>query len=127
MDIEYLFKALGTDYTPSSDDTLSISTFLANNSLSKSNFSAKRRILEKNLAIIRAHEQRLDQEASICHAALSPVRHLPNEMMSEIFLYCVPVDSTSEPCHIIPLSSPLVLLHVCRRWRRIALDTPRLF
>ncbi|KIK67566.1 hypothetical protein GYMLUDRAFT_877971 [Collybiopsis luxurians FD-317 M1] len=57
-------------------------------------------------------------------ALLSPMRGLPAEILSEIFLHCLPLDrnpvrSMREP--------PLLFTRVCRRWRDVALNTPRLW
>ncbi|KAJ3834923.1 hypothetical protein EV361DRAFT_444002 [Lentinula raphanica] len=63
-------------------------------------------------------------------ALLSGVRRLPVEIMSEIFLQCLPeVDTSSviwspEPS---PDQAPLLLTQVCRNWRSIAIGTPRLW
>ncbi|KAJ7639452.1 hypothetical protein FB45DRAFT_725271, partial [Roridomyces roridus] len=50
---------------------------------------------------------------------------LPNEIVSEIFIQCLP------PYPICPpfrgLSSPTCLTHICRKWRDIALTTPQLW
>ncbi|KAJ7629786.1 hypothetical protein DFH06DRAFT_710003 [Mycena polygramma] len=51
-----------------------------------------------------------------------PVLTLPNEITSEIFLHILP--------HFPPLTgshSPTVLTHICRQWREIALDIPKLW
>ncbi|KAF7337021.1 hypothetical protein MVEN_02138700 [Mycena venus] len=56
-------------------------------------------------------------------ALLSPVRHVPDDVLREIFISCLP------PTHNATMSSresPL-LCHVSSRWRNIALSTPRLW
>ncbi|THU76351.1 hypothetical protein K435DRAFT_570333, partial [Dendrothele bispora CBS 962.96] len=57
-------------------------------------------------------------------ALLSPSRRLSPEILSEIFVCCLPSNhlptrSTAE--------APLVLLCICKEWRQIALSTPRLW
>ncbi|KAK1222878.1 hypothetical protein PQX77_014300 [Marasmius sp. AFHP31] len=58
------------------------------------------------------------------NALISPIRLLPLEVMSQIFLLCLP-DHPFVP----PSSSdaPLILTQVCRSWRDIALSTPGLW
>ncbi|KAJ7462165.1 hypothetical protein FB451DRAFT_480103 [Mycena latifolia] len=52
-----------------------------------------------------------------------PVRTLPVEIISEIFTHCLPAGNAK-----VSLSqAPFLLLWICRRWREIALSTPRLW
>ncbi|KAJ6515239.1 hypothetical protein C8R45DRAFT_955729 [Mycena sanguinolenta] len=56
-----------------------------------------------------------------------PILTLPNEIMSEIFLFSslpsiIGGESTPNPRY-----APMLLLHVCRAWRVIAIATPRLW
>ncbi|KAJ7657773.1 hypothetical protein DFH06DRAFT_454071 [Mycena polygramma] len=54
-----------------------------------------------------------------------PVLTLPNELVSEIFIHCLPPYPICPP-GIGPLS-PTRLTHICRKWRQIALATPGLW
>ncbi|KAJ3880130.1 hypothetical protein F5051DRAFT_324440, partial [Lentinula edodes] len=83
---------------------------------------AKARIL--NSELVQARSDLLEHRA-----LLSGARKLPVEIISEIFLQCLPeVDTLSfmrpEP-H--PDQAPLLLTQVCRSWRSIAIATPRLW
>ncbi|KAJ7286458.1 hypothetical protein C8J57DRAFT_1169258, partial [Mycena rebaudengoi] len=49
---------------------------------------------------------------------------LPFEVTSEIFLHCLPDDEFIVP-H--PSTAPLLLCHICHRWRQIAFATPLLW
>ncbi|KAF8207832.1 hypothetical protein K438DRAFT_2013255 [Mycena galopus ATCC 62051] len=57
-----------------------------------------------------------------------PILTLPNEITSEIFIQCLDpqfpsyATSTTNPAH-----APMLLLHVCRAWRSIALSIPGLW
>ncbi|KAF6763718.1 hypothetical protein DFP72DRAFT_873247 [Ephemerocybe angulata] len=57
-------------------------------------------------------------------AIISLARRLPDDVYQEIFPYCIPAGSYATPN---PLEAPIVLTHVCRRWRHIAHSTPRLW
>ncbi|KAF6763721.1 hypothetical protein DFP72DRAFT_1163659 [Ephemerocybe angulata] len=57
-------------------------------------------------------------------AIISLARRLPDDVYREIFPYCLPTESYATPN---PLDAPIVLTHVCRRWRHIAHSTPRLW
>ncbi|KAJ6483097.1 hypothetical protein C8R45DRAFT_904413 [Mycena sanguinolenta] len=54
-----------------------------------------------------------------------PVLTLPNEMVSEIFINCMPTYPLCPP--LTGISSPTSLTHICRKWRAVALATPRLW
>ncbi|EIW73992.1 hypothetical protein CONPUDRAFT_147961 [Coniophora puteana RWD-64-598 SS2] len=54
---------------------------------------------------------------------LSPLCSFPAEVLSEIFTFCVPLSDFVR----IRSRQLLDLTHVCRRWREIALDFPRLW
>ncbi|KAJ7772459.1 hypothetical protein B0H16DRAFT_170098 [Mycena metata] len=51
-----------------------------------------------------------------------PIQSLPFELVSSIFLHCLP---EREQLH--PLTAPLLLTRVCGTWRAIALRTPKLW
>ncbi|KAF9530166.1 hypothetical protein CPB83DRAFT_187174 [Crepidotus variabilis] len=49
--------------------------------------------------------------------------NLPNEIIAEIFVQCLPLKSN----HPNPKDAPLLLTHVCSFWRSLAQVTPRLW
>lgn len=64
-------------------------------------------------------------------ALVAPIRRLPSEILSEIFLHCMDpkgfgpeYDFREQPCLD---KMPLLLGEICSRWRSIALSTPRLW
>ncbi|KZP22084.1 hypothetical protein FIBSPDRAFT_825072, partial [Athelia psychrophila] len=58
------------------------------------------------------------QSFAIAHKALvSPIRQVPPEVITEVFLHSV------EGNH----ESPLLLASICRRWRLIALSSPQIW
>ncbi|KAJ7817820.1 hypothetical protein B0H13DRAFT_1922644 [Mycena leptocephala] len=54
-----------------------------------------------------------------------PVRTLPNEIVSEIFIHFLPAYPEYPP--LTGLLSPPLLTQICRTWREIALGTPALW
>ncbi|KAG2033015.1 hypothetical protein BDR03DRAFT_985351 [Suillus americanus] len=54
----------------------------------------------------------------------SPICRLPTEILSEIFLYCLPEDD-----HFLHTSrlAPMLLTKICRRWREVAVGLPMLW
>ncbi|KAJ7472644.1 hypothetical protein FB451DRAFT_1250241 [Mycena latifolia] len=57
-------------------------------------------------------------------ALVSPARRLPEDVVAEIFTAALPSDRNSV---MSGAESPLLLCHLCRAWRRLALSTPRLW
>ncbi|TDL17660.1 hypothetical protein BD410DRAFT_901335 [Rickenella mellea] len=54
----------------------------------------------------------------------APFHSVPIEIISEIFLRCLPVDELPRSS---PETAPTSLTHVCRSWRKIAIGTPSLW
>ncbi|KAJ7720905.1 hypothetical protein B0H16DRAFT_1896677 [Mycena metata] len=78
--------------------------------------------LERSLSLLNEENDLLQGRLG---AYTYPVLTLPNEIVSEIFLYFLPV--YPEPPPIIGRSSPNVMGQICRKWREIALRTPVLW
>ncbi|KAJ7472636.1 hypothetical protein FB451DRAFT_1089514, partial [Mycena latifolia] len=57
-------------------------------------------------------------------ALVSPARRLPEDVVAEIFTAALPSDRNAV---MSGAESPLLLCHICRAWRRLALSTPRLW
>ncbi|KAJ6466397.1 hypothetical protein C8R45DRAFT_1219485 [Mycena sanguinolenta] len=59
---------------------------------------------------------------------ISPALRLPVEITSEVFLHCLPTSYTEREWNTAnPSEAPILLLHVCRIWREIAIGTPELW
>ncbi|KAF8827247.1 hypothetical protein HHX47_DHR5000477 [Lentinula edodes] len=68
---------------------------------------------EKIKSYIEAHQ-----------ALMSPIRQIPSETLADIFVWCLPADRNA----VRSLKeAPLLLTTICRNWRQVALDTPRLW
>ncbi|KAK7052292.1 F-box domain-containing protein [Favolaschia claudopus] len=61
---------------------------------------------------------------TVSDAIIYPVLSLPPEIISEIFLRCLPSASYAESS---PEDAPLLLTQICRQWRQVALQTPGLW
>ncbi|KAJ7268978.1 hypothetical protein C8J57DRAFT_1609089 [Mycena rebaudengoi] len=75
---------------------------------------------------VSAHKRR--QLSAILRGTLSAIRRFPPEILSHIFIFCRDT-SLSLPYYMITNVNfaPMLLTHVCSRWRMIARDTPRLW
>ncbi|KAK7017603.1 F-box domain-containing protein [Favolaschia claudopus] len=78
--------------------------------------------LERALSVLRSQrsvvKERLD-------AYKYPVLTLPNEVIAEIFVHYIPKYPACPP--LAGIQSPILLTHICRLWRGIALATPKLW
>ncbi|KAF8148563.1 hypothetical protein K438DRAFT_1535720, partial [Mycena galopus ATCC 62051] len=57
-------------------------------------------------------------------ALVSQPRHLPQEVIEQIFLACLP---THHKAVMSVAEAPLLLGHICSAWRSIAFAMPELF
>ncbi|KAJ7616850.1 hypothetical protein DFH06DRAFT_947875, partial [Mycena polygramma] len=57
-------------------------------------------------------------------ALMSPARRMPQDVMQEIFLACVP---TQHNAVMSTKDAPLLLTRICKSWRILALSTPALW
>ncbi|KAJ7607666.1 hypothetical protein FB45DRAFT_763973 [Roridomyces roridus] len=81
------------------------------------------------MAEINAQIQLLQTELTVHQEKLAeyayPVLSLPNEIVSDFFVQCLPTYPDCPPLR--GPSSPTSLTHICRKWRDIALATPQLW
>ncbi|KAF8905697.1 hypothetical protein CPB85DRAFT_909629 [Mucidula mucida] len=80
--------------------------------------------------LVRARAQ-ADSHLADAKSLLHPMRSLPNEFLGEIFSHCVwtwdTADGTQQIDALAPSSTLWTLIHVCRRWRQLALALPHLW
>ncbi|KAG2136517.1 uncharacterized protein EDB93DRAFT_1168991 [Suillus bovinus] len=76
----------------------------------------QRQLVEEKATIIQSNTSRRQFS--------SAVWRLPTEILSEIFLYCLPEDRYLSP---IPRLAPILLTTICRRWREVAVGFPMLW
>ncbi|KAJ7872303.1 hypothetical protein B0H14DRAFT_186186 [Mycena olivaceomarginata] len=99
-----------------------LNTRLAADRALVADLDAKIQDLERTLSALRSEkvlaEERLD-------AYKYPILTLPNEIVCEIFIHFLPIYPICPP--LTGLFSPILLTHICRRWREIALALPALW
>lgn len=84
---------------------------------------------------LKALRPSLEESISNLRTVLHPIRSIPDEMLSEVFGWCMPraYDSTLKSFaslqgdSLAPGSPPWTLSQVSRRWRAITLSHPRLW
>ncbi|KAJ7257136.1 hypothetical protein C8J57DRAFT_1517176 [Mycena rebaudengoi] len=79
--------------------------------------------LEKSLAVARGEREKLQSRLDDDYKY--PILALPAEITSEIFTHFLPIYPLRSP--LSGLLSPTLLGQICRIWREIAFDTPRLW
>ncbi|KAG2132901.1 uncharacterized protein EDB93DRAFT_1233054 [Suillus bovinus] len=70
------------------------------------------------------HRQGIEEKANSHKAFPSAISRLPTEILTQIFLYCIPEDGDLTPTRDL---APMLLTTVCRRWREVAVDIPSLW
>ncbi|KAK7018565.1 F-box domain-containing protein [Favolaschia claudopus] len=89
-----------------------------------------------SLAALKSQIANLEQSLALLHLEASqvkrrldaysyPVLTLPDEIVSEIFIHFLPPYPACPP--LAGLDAPVLLTHICRRWRAIAIATPQLW
>ncbi|RXW19391.1 hypothetical protein EST38_g6466 [Candolleomyces aberdarensis] len=97
---------------------------------SRENYSQQILILDERKEELIKKLSEIDQERSrlldcvkACQQALSPMNHVPDDILREIFLQiylCFPQYCEDDSFSL--LRPPIVISHVCRRWRTVAND-----
>ncbi|KAF8814499.1 hypothetical protein BYT27DRAFT_7206060 [Phlegmacium glaucopus] len=80
--------------------------------------------IESILDSLKRKRANIQKSIDDCNTVLAPVRRLSMDILGVIFIYCLathrnPIMDASE--------APILLTHICRDWRSIALSIPRLW
>ncbi|KAJ7140684.1 hypothetical protein C8R44DRAFT_236870 [Mycena epipterygia] len=114
-------------YPPPHEDVLRLATEPSNPS---SRSAQRTRLSELQIQIHQLQSQldilslERDEIQTELDRIVYPITRLPNETTAKIFRYVVPDFEAYAPK---PYEGPLLLMHVCRRWREIALVTHELW
>ena len=86
--------------------------------------------INKEIATLRARRRRLIAASTIGKAIMAPIRKIPVEILAEILFQCIPLftpDLMHEKEHLHPQNVCKLIGSVCREWRTIVNETPRLW
>ncbi|OAX34396.1 hypothetical protein K503DRAFT_648634, partial [Rhizopogon vinicolor AM-OR11-026] len=69
-------------------------------------------------------QARITQSIILHRGSTSALWRLPVEVLCQIFVHCLP---ETDHLRISPGLAPLLLTRVCRRWKEVAVNSPRLW
>ncbi|PBK65353.1 hypothetical protein ARMSODRAFT_857174, partial [Armillaria solidipes] len=75
--------------------------------------------------LIKDRNQAIANQAD-ANKILSPSRRLPPEVLTRIFVWCWTLHGRRSP-PLDPRAVPWSLTHVCKKWREVAIATPKLW
>ena len=108
---------IGTNYLPTSDEAIQIRGYISE----KAACIAE---VDQQIEDLKALRAKLTLEIESHQSLLSPVPHLPIDILQEIFAACLPTEHYPV---VSRYEAPLLLTQVCKNWRNIALSTPQLW
>lgn len=103
---------------------------LENNATRLSMLDAQISKLQSAMDILDQERENILAETQVYKVILSPIRRLPQGILTAIFLECVEEDLINVPALVSSLdvrTMPWTLVRVCSRWRTIGEKTPRLW
>ncbi|KAL0564389.1 hypothetical protein V5O48_017658 [Marasmius crinis-equi] len=110
---------LDTNHAPSLEERVEIESLLHGP-------EERLRVLEAEINKLQAEKEELRRYIDRHRALLSPFRRLPADLWGEIFVHALPLNEYNLPGRTLK-DAPLLLTHICRTWRDIAMRTPRLW
>ncbi|KIJ92657.1 hypothetical protein K443DRAFT_76470, partial [Laccaria amethystina LaAM-08-1] len=82
---------------------------------------------EDILSDLRARQREQRRLLKKCKSLRSLVRSLPDELLSQIFMECIPERGVTVCLETSLREAPMLLCHVCSKWRSVAFSTPQLW
>ncbi|KAL0569358.1 hypothetical protein V5O48_012609 [Marasmius crinis-equi] len=113
---------LHTNYFPSKQEAQMMDSLLQEPQQRLDDLNAHITRLEETLERVRGERDTLRTHIEDHRALLSPFRRFPEDVLREIFAWCLNPYPIRSAAH-----APLLLTTICRYWREIALTTPRLW
>ncbi|KAF8176946.1 hypothetical protein BJ912DRAFT_986454 [Pholiota molesta] len=117
-------EVLRTNYVPTLLDIDVIERTLELPNSERNALADQLQQLQEQLETKREMQEVLSRSIAEHHNLLTPFRCLPDDILREVFMACLP---TTHEALMNCNEPPLVLGYVCRRWRSVAYHTPRLW
>ncbi|KAF6752039.1 hypothetical protein DFP72DRAFT_905907 [Ephemerocybe angulata] len=114
---------------PSNEERASVEQTIAGTKTSLSIINEEITRLKSCIALLEAHRQDVEANMATHQAVLSPIRHIPSEILAEIFLYATSDTKMSWPHRPEHKAdrTPWHLAEVCSYWRSIILSLPTIW
>ncbi|KAF7314603.1 F-box domain-containing protein [Mycena kentingensis (nom. inval.)] len=111
-------------FAPTNEEVIEIDSILALPRARIAELTGEITRLEDALTRLRNERTRLETDVALHESLLAPIRKLPEDVLQEIFLACLPGghNATLHPDH-----PPLLFGRVNRYWRRLSRSTPLLW
>ncbi|KAJ7780747.1 hypothetical protein DFH07DRAFT_439107 [Mycena maculata] len=119
-----LASRLNTNYVPSDAEVQEIRNTLTEPLRQLSLLDERLVQMQAAMDELTVQRASLKDEIDQHKALISPVRRIPQDILEEIFLSCLP---TRQYMLIDARQAPLLLGHICRHWRAISHSIPRLW
>ncbi|KAJ7153890.1 hypothetical protein C8R43DRAFT_1235295 [Mycena crocata] len=117
MQLDSALKQLRTGYVPSVPESVGIQANLAS-------LSDELARLEALIRDLSSQRDKVQESIELQRALIAPIRRLPDDVLRELFLACLP---THRNAAMSPVEPPLLLCRICSVWRALALATPMLW
>ena len=118
-------SVFGTNYSPSPAELARLKAAIIEPQQELHRLDSDITRVETVLDNLLSERKRVETYIMAHRALMTPIRQIPSETLAEIFKWCLPSD-LAYGIRSLKLA-PLLLTLVCRDWRRIAIETPRLW
>ncbi|KAJ6561749.1 hypothetical protein B0H19DRAFT_943110, partial [Mycena capillaripes] len=115
---------LHTNAVPSDTDCQHIRELLVGRQKEVAELTAEIERLQSLISQLSKKRDQLNDFITPHLALISPTRRLPADVVAEVFAACLPADRNAI---MSSAEAPLLLCHVCRAWRSLALSIPHLW
>ncbi|KAJ7512684.1 hypothetical protein B0H11DRAFT_3754 [Mycena galericulata] len=115
---------LETNYCPNDDEVSHIKALLIEPTLRLQRLDAEITELQNTINKLIEERETLGAYVQAHSALISPARRLPQDIIQEIFVACLP---THRNCVMSAREAPVLLGRICSSWRTISLSTPHLW
>jgi len=129
-----LFQLLQTNYYPTPLDQASLTNVISKYEQESKQWEETITSLQEQLRDANTKKEKVDFRLRTAKGMSALIRRIPEEVLGEIFYWCTRTSGLScdklltfWPDRVSSKDAPFSLLQVCRRWKRIALQTPKLF
>ena len=115
---------IGTNYAATDNDIVQITAMISESTAQLTSFKKEMDQVQFKWNDLLEKSTILERQISDYRALTAPIRRLPEDILQEVFLQCLP------QTHNAILSSsecPILLGRICRRWRDISLNTASLW